>query len=67
MYAQFLRLASEHVDEINNRLSLRGWHTSQSKVIDNAIVGYMLLHGKPTEAARPDVEPGPERRGSPNG
>jgi hypothetical protein len=46
MYAHLHRLASDNVDEIRMRTLRGGWHTSESKVIDNAIVGYMLLLGK---------------------
>jgi len=41
MYAEFHRLAVGNIQEIVSRIG-KGWHTSESKVIDNAIVGYML-------------------------
>ena len=40
MYVEFHRIAVENSQEIASRIGKR-WHTSESKVIDNAIVGYM--------------------------
>ena len=38
---QFHKLAFRHEEIINSRIG-HGWHTSETKVIDNAIIGYML-------------------------
>jgi hypothetical protein len=41
MYVPLCEIATTNASEIRDRLGSR-WHTSESKVIDNAIVGYML-------------------------
>lgn len=41
IYEGFHRLAVDHRQEIEARIG-KDWHTSESKVIDNAISGYML-------------------------
>ena len=43
MYVEFHRLAVGNIQEVVSRIG-RGWHTSESKVVDNAIIGYMLRH-----------------------
>jgi len=45
MYPRFHRIAQSCQDEIRGRLG-RGMNTSPTKVIDNAIVGYVLEHLK---------------------
>jgi hypothetical protein len=41
MYVHLHRLATLHSAEITARIG-KGWHTSETKVVDNAIVGYVL-------------------------
>lgn len=41
IYGGMCRLAADHAEEINLRIG-EGFHTSEAKVIDNAIVGYVL-------------------------
>jgi hypothetical protein len=41
MFVQFHRIATVNVEQIRGSVG-RGWNTSETKVIDNAIVGYVL-------------------------
>lgn len=50
MYVEFCGLATRNTQEIVSRIG-KGWHTSESKIIDNAIIGYML-RSKQRQSAR---------------
>lgn len=47
MYVELDRIARTRAGEIRERIG-RGWHTGHAKVIDNAIVGYMIGQKKTT-------------------
>jgi len=41
MYSQFYEIATANREQIQARIG-KGWNTSETKIIDNAIVGYVL-------------------------
>ncbi len=45
IYEQLHRVAARGADEILRRVG-SGWHTSESKVIDNAVIGYMVRQAR---------------------
>ncbi len=52
MYVGFYSLAACNAQEIVSRVG-NGWHTSESKVIDNAIIGFILKQKLPAHPVAP--------------